>query len=141
MLRLKQSQMQRKKMDLKNLSEQWLEAKTLERDAAERRRVLEDQMRRCLKIEDAEEGTVSSVVGNYKIKASCRINRKIDPEQFLMLANESKIEVQDFTRWKCELVMSAWKKQPEFVQQVLSRAITTEPGRATFSVEVIETTE
>jgi len=128
-------------MDLKNLSEQWLEAKTLERDAAERRRVLEDQMRRCLKIEDAEEGTVTSLVGPYKVKAACRVNRKIDPEKFLMLANESKIEVQDFTRWKCELVMSAWKKQPEFVQQVLSRAITAEPGRATFSVEVIETTE
>jgi len=123
--------------DLKNLSEQWLEAKTLEQDAVARRRVLEDQMRQCLKIEDAEEGTVTSMVGPYKIKAACRVNRKIDPEKFLMLANDAKIEVQDFTRWKCELIQSAWKKQPEYVQQVLSRAITTEPGRATFSVEVI----
>lgn len=123
--------------DLKNLSEQWLEAKTLEQDAVARRRRLEDEMRKCLKIEDSEEGTVSSVVGNYKIKASCRINRKIDPQQFLMLANDANIEVQDFTRWKCELIQSAWKKQPEHVQQTLSRAITTEPGRATFTVETI----
>jgi len=125
-------------MDLKKLSEQWLEAKTLERDAAERRRVIEDQMRQCLKIEDSEEGTVTSLIGPYKIKAACRVNRKIDPEKFLMLANDAKIEVQDFTRWKCELVMSAWKKQPEYVQQVLSRAITAEPGRATFTVETID---
>ena len=124
--------------DLKNLSEQWLEAKTLEQNAAARRKLIEDQMRKCLKIADNEEGTVSSVIDKYKVKAACRINRKIDPEQFLMLANDAKIEVQEFTRWKCELIMSAWKKQPEFVQQVLSRAITAEPGRATFTVETLD---
>ena len=125
-------------MDLKNLSEQWLEAKTLERDAAERRRVLEDQMRQCMKIEDNEEGTVSTLIGPYKVKANCRINRKIDPEKFLMLANDAQIDVSEFTKWKCELVMSAWKKQTPYIQQKLSKAITTEPGRPTFSVEITE---
>ena len=125
-------------MDLKNLSEQWLEAKTLERDAAERRRVLEDQMRQCMKIEDNEEGTVSTLIGPYKVKANCRINRKIDPEKFLMLANDAQIDVSEFTKWKCELVMSAWKKQTPYIQQKLSKAITAEPGRPTFSVEITE---
>ena len=124
--------------DLKNLSQQWLEAKTLERDAAERRRVLEDQMRRCMKIEDSEEGTVSTKVDNYKIKATCRINRKIDPEKFLLLANDAGIDVSKFTKWKCELQMSAWKQQSDDVQSALLPAITTEPGRATFSVEIKE---
>ena len=125
-------------MDLKNLSEQWLEAKTLERDAAERRRVLEDQMRKCMKIEDNEEGTVSTLIGPYKVKANCRINRKIDPEKFLMLANDAQIDVSEFTKWKCELVMSAWKKQTPETQSALSKAITAEPGRPTFSVEISE---
>ena len=125
-------------MDLKNLSEQWLEAKTLERDAAERRRVVEDQMRQCMKIEDNEEGTVSTLIGPYKVKANCRINRKIDPEKFLMLANDAQIDVSEFTKWKCELVMSAWKKQTPETQNALSKAITAEPGRPTFSVEITE---
>ena len=124
--------------DLNNLSQQWLEAKTLERDAAERRRIIEDQMRMCLKIEESEEGTISTVIGGYKIKANCRINRKIDPEQFLMLANDAKIDVTGFTRWKCDLNMTEWKKQTPFVQQALSAAITAEPGRPTFSIEITE---
>lgn len=124
--------------DLNNLSQQWLEAKTLEKDAAERRRIIEDQMRMCLKIEETEEGTVTSLIGNYKIKANCRINRKIDPEKILLLANDAKIDVATFTRWKCELNMSEWKKQTPFVQQALSAAITAEPGRPTFNVEITE---
>ena len=123
---------------LKNLSEQWLEAKTLERDAAERRRVLEDQMRKCLKIEPDEEGTVASVVDNYKVKAVCRMTRKIDPEKFLMLANDAQIDISQFTKWKCELQMGEWKKQSDEIKNALLPAITTEPGRATFSVDTLE---
>lgn len=124
--------------DLNNLSQQWLEAKTLERDAMERRRTIELEMAKCLKLQDSDEGTISHVSGPYKIKAACRINRKIDPEQFLLLANDAKIDVATFTRWKCELNMSEWKKQPPFVQQALSSAITAEPGRPTFSIEITE---
>lgn len=124
--------------DLKNLTEQWIEAKTLERDAVERRRILEDQMRRCLKIAESEEGVVTHVLDNYKIKATCRVNRKIDPEKFLLLANDGQIDISTFTRWKCELIMSEWRKQDEAVQHALSEAITTEPGRPTFSVDITE---
>lgn len=124
--------------DLNNLSQQWLEAKTLERDAMERRRTIELEMAKCLKLQDSDEGTVSHVSGPYKIKAACRINRKIDPEQFLLLANDAKIDITEFTKWKCELVMSAWKKQTPFVQQALSKAITAEPGKPTFTIEITE---
>lgn len=124
--------------ELKNLSEQWLECKTLERDAAERRRIIEDQMRKSMKIEDSEEGTVSTLVGPYKIKANCRINRKIDPEKFLLLANDAQVDISKFTRWKCELIMSEWRKQDVAVQHELSQAITAEPGRPTFSIDITE---
>lgn len=125
-------------MDLINLSEQWLEAKEAEREAVERRRQLEDQMRKAMKLEESEEGTVSTLVGRYKVKANCRVNRKIDPEKFLMLANDAQIDISKFTRWKCELVMSEWRKVDEAVQHELSQAITTEPGRPTFSIDVTE---
>ena len=49
--------------DLNNLSQQWLEAKTLERDAMERRRTIELEMAKCLKLQDSDEGTVSHVSG------------------------------------------------------------------------------
>lgn len=124
-------------MTIEELSAAWLEAKETERDAAERRRKIEDQMRQSLKIEESEERTVKQVAGSYVVKANCRVNRKIDPEHFLRLANDAKVDVSGFTRWKCELVMAEWKKQPAYVQQTLSNAITAEPGRATFSVELI----
>lgn len=123
---------------LKDLSAQWLEAKEQERAAVERRRVLEDEMRKMLKISEAEEGTIKHVADCYIIKANCRINRKIDPERFLLLANQANINVQEFTRWKCELIMSAWKKQSDEVQKALSSAITSEPGRPTFSIDLTE---
>lgn len=123
---------------LQALSERWLEAKELERSAAEDRRKIEDDIRKALKIAESEEGTVKQDAGPYVIKANCRINRKVDPEKFLMLANDSQIDISTFTKWKCELVMSAWRKQDVATQQALSAAITSEPGRATFSIESIK---
>lgn len=125
-------------MDLIQLSELWLVAKEDEKIAAEHRRQLEDQMRKAMKLEESEEGTVSALVGRYKVKANCRINRKIDPEKFLLLANDAGVDVSTFTKWKCELVMSAWRKQDEAIQRALSSAITAEPGRPTFSIDVTE---
>lgn len=125
-------------MDLIQLSERWLEAKEAEREAVDQRRQIEDQMRKAMKLEESEEGTVSTLVGRYKVKANCRVNRKIDPEKFLLLANDAQIDVSTFTKWKFELVMSAWRKQDETIQRALSAAITAEPGRPTFSIEVTE---
>ena len=125
-------------MDLLQLSEQWLVAKEDEKIATEFRRQLEDQMRKAMKLEESEEGTVSTLVGRYKVKANCRIKRKIDPEKFLLLANDAGVDVSTFTKWKCELVMSAWRKQDETIKRALSSAITAEPGRPTFSIEVTE---
>ena len=123
---------------LKALSDQWLEAKTLERDAAERRRLIEDEMRKAMKIAQDEDGTVKQKVDGYVIKANCRINRKVDPEKLLTLADAAGINIQPFTRWKAELIMSGWKEQSDEVRSILAPAITSEPGRPTFSVEISE---
>ena len=45
-------------MTLQSLSEQWLEAKEIEREAAERRRAIEDQMRKAMHLNGEEEGSV-----------------------------------------------------------------------------------
>ena len=79
---------------------------------------------------------VKQVADNYVIKATCRINRKIDPEKFLLLANNAGIDVSQFTKWKCELQMKEWKQLPEETRATLAPAITSEPGRPTFSVEL-----
>jgi hypothetical protein len=123
---------------LQTLSERWQAAKTAERQAAEERRQIEDEMRKALKLSESEEGTVKQVIGNTVVKATCRINRKIDAERFLMLANSADINVQPITRWKAELIMSAWKALPEEHKAILAPAITAEPGRPTFSVETTE---
>ena len=122
----------------KSHAQRWLELKEIERSAAEERRQLEDQMRKDLKIADDEEGTVKHVVDDYTIKANCRISRKINPETFLMLADREGIQFNEFTKWKCDLIMSAWRKQPPEIVKALMPAITTEPGRATFTIEFNE---
>ena len=125
-------------MTLQSLSEQWLEAKEIEREAAERRRAIEDQMRKAMHLTGEEEGSVKQKLNNCVVKANCRINRRIDVEKFLHIANANHIDVTTFTRWKAELVMSAYRDLPAETKAALAPAITAEPGRPTFSVDILE---
>lgn len=123
-------------MTLQKLSGEWLEAKEVERDATERRRLIEDEMVRLIGIEQTDEHTRKVEANPFTIKIACRINRKVDGDMAQEIAAEN--DMQDHLgllfRWKPELSMTAWNGVGDNVKQVFSRAITATPGRPSFTI-------
>lgn len=123
-------------MPLQKLSVEWLEAKEAERDATERRRLIEDEMVRLIGIEQTDEHTRKVEADPFTIKIACRINRKVDGDMAQEIAAEN--DMQDHLgllfRWKPELSMTAWNGVGDNVKQVFSRAITATPGRPSFTI-------
>ena len=123
-------------MPLQKLSVEWLEAKEAERDATERRRLIEDEMVRLIGVEQTDEHTRKVEADPFTIKIACRINRKVDGDMAQEIAAEH--DMQDHLallfRWKPELSMTAWNGVGDNVKQVFSRAITATPGRPSFTI-------
>ena len=123
-------------MPLQKLSVEWLEAKEAERDATERRRLIEDEMVRLIGIEQTDEHTRKVEADPFTIKIACRINRKVDGDMAQEIAAEN--DMQDHLgllfRWKPELSMTAWNGVGDNVKQVFARAITATPGRPSFTI-------
>ena len=123
-------------MPLQKLSVEWLEAKDAERDATERRRLIEDEMVRLIGVEQTDEHTRKVEADPFTIKIACRINRKVDGDMAQEIAAEH--DMQDHLgmlfRWKPELSMTAWNGVGDNVKQVFARAITATPGRPSFTI-------
>jgi hypothetical protein len=123
-------------MPLQKLSVEWLEAKEAERDATERRRLIEDEMVRLIGLEQTDEHTRKVEADPFTIKIACRINRKVDGDMAQEIAAEN--DMQDHLgllfRWKPELSMTAWNGVGDNVKQVFARAITATPGRPSFTI-------
>jgi hypothetical protein len=121
---------------LQKLSVEWLEAKEAERDATERRRLIEDEMVRLIELEPTDEHTRKVEADPFTIKIACRINRKVDGDMAQEIAAEN--DMQDHLgllfRWKPELSMTAWNGVGDNVKQVFARAITATPGRPSFTI-------
>jgi hypothetical protein len=64
------------------------------------------------------------------------MNRKINAEklQELALANGLDEHLSSLFRWKPELASAAWKAADESITRPLLGAITTTPGRPTFTI-------
>jgi hypothetical protein len=123
-------------MSLQKLSGEWLEANDAERDATERRRLIEDEMVRLLEVQQTDEHTRKVEANPFTIKIACRINRKVDGDLAQEIAAEN--DMQDHLgllfRWKPELSMTAWNGVGDNVKQVFARAITATPGRPSFTI-------
>ncbi len=129
-----------------NLPAQWLAAKEAERVAVETRRQIEDQMASLFGVDPALEGTAnfeqpSDGGESYKIKVVGRMNRKVDGDALQDLAREAGLEqfLTTLFKWDPDLKLSAWKSTDKSITDKLAPAITTTPGRTSFSVEVVET--
>jgi hypothetical protein len=124
---------------IEKLAVEWLEAKEAERIVVERRRRIEDAMRKLAGLADNEEGTETLLVDSYKIKVTSRIDRKVDADKVQELAAEHGLTAHLLTlfRWKPEVNMTAWKATDESITKPLAAAITAKPGRPSFSIETI----
>lgn len=121
---------------MNTLYQRWLDAKKLEAAAVTERRQLEDQMAEEFGLPKDLDGTVNHQVDGYKIKMEGRINKKIDADKLQMLAAEAGISehLSNLFRWKPEINVKVWNAAAEAVTGPLLGAITSTPGRPTFTI-------
>jgi hypothetical protein len=124
-------------MNLTDLSAQWIAAKEAEKKAQDERRQIEDRMLSLIGLPEAFEGTENASAGSYKIKLVGRLNNKIDADLLQELAAENGLtdHLGSLFRWKPEINARAWKSADEQITRPLLAAITTTPGRPSFSIE------
>ena len=121
---------------LQKLAEEWMEAKSVEKDAVEQRRLIEDELVRLLEVQQTDEHTRKVEAKPFVIKIACRINRKVDGDlaQEIAAENDMQDHLALLFRWKPELSMTAWDGVGDNVKQVFARAITATPGRPSFTI-------
>lgn len=123
------------------LSQQWIAAKEAERAAMENRRAIEDQLLSLIGLPEAFEGTENAEApGGYKIKVVARMNRKVDSDRLQELAAEYGLSehLASLFRWKPEINAAVWKATDASITTPLMEAITTTPGRPSFSIATEE---
>ena len=119
-------------MILDTLITEWQQAKAQEKDATERRREIEDDLIKLLKINPAQEGTQTFGI----LKVSPRLDRKVDSIKVQELAAEHGLDAMlpSLFRWEANLNMAVWKSTDSRITDALAPAITVKPGRASFSI-------
>ena len=128
---------------MEQMAAEWLEAKEAERVAIEKRRDLEDAMRKTASIRDDVEGTETLALEGFRVKVVGRIDRKVDADKVQELAAEFGLtdHLSKLFRWKPEINMAIWKSTDEAITKPLAAAITAKPGRPSFTIEPTTTKE
>lgn len=127
-------------MDIASLSKEWLELKEAEKIATESRRKIEDQLLSLIGIPETLDGTENVNHDAYTLKIVGRMNRKVDTDklQELAAANGLTEHLSSLFRWKAEINTAIWKASADNLTRPLLDAITTSPGRPSFSIIVKE---
>lgn len=123
--------------ELDDLAVEWAAWKETERTAAERRRVIEDRLVELLEIPETKEGTTNAATEQgYQIKVVGRLNRKIDTERLQEIAAEHGLSehLGSLFRWSADINAAAWKAAAQSITAPLTGAITTTPGRPSFTI-------
>ena len=122
-----------------SLYQQWIDAKEAERVAVDQRREIEDRLIAMLNVGEAE-GSATIKANGYKVKVTQRFNRSIDSDLLQEIAAENGLQqhLGSLFRWKPEINATAWKSADESITGPLCQAITTKPGRPSFSIEATE---
>ena len=121
---------------LADLAAEWSEAKEAERKAQEKRREIEDAIARLVKLPADLDGTERLDADGWEIRVVGRIDRKVDTEALQELAREAGLtdHLTALFRWKAEINAKAWDRADESITRPLTGAITTKPGRPSFTI-------
>jgi hypothetical protein len=122
------------KMD--TMAAEWLAAKQAEKQAVETRRQLEDRMVAAMAMRADAEGTITVKTDSFVVKAVSRLDRKIDVDKLHDAAIEAGLyeQLKTLFRWKPEVNVTIWKQTDPAITGPLSVAITTVPGRPSFTI-------
>ena len=126
--------------EIETLTKEWTIAKMEETAATNYRRQIEDKLVKHFRITEQFEGTDNREVGQYVVKIEGRMNRKVsaDKLQELAVANGLEEHLSSLFRWKPEIASAAWKATDTNITNKLLGAITTTPGRPTFTITMKE---
>jgi hypothetical protein len=122
------------------LTTAWLNAKKAETEAIEWRRKTEDSLLKLLGIAEQFEGTENFDIAGHKVKIIGRMSRKVDSDRLQELAAEHGLSshLPALFRWKPEINATAWKSTDASITNPLLAAVTTTPGRPSFSISLLE---
>ena len=114
----------------------WEAAKALEKQAVADRRNAEDNMVKALAVAKDLDGTKNFMFNEYKVSVVGRIDRKVDSDKIQELATEHGLEehLSSLFRWKPEINASVWSSTSEEITKLLLPAITSKPGRPSFTI-------
>jgi len=121
---------------MREIAAEWAAEKEVERMAVENRRRLEDEMVKSFALQPDLDSTVTKQIGDYVIRITGRVDRKVDADKIQELANQHGLEshLSILCRWKPELNLSVWKATDPTITKLLAPAITAKPGRPSFSI-------
>jgi hypothetical protein len=123
--------------ELDELARQWSDAKQDEAIAVAKRRTIEDRLVELLEIPETKEGTTSSTTEQgYAIKVVGRMNRKVDADRLQELAIAAGLteHLPSLFRWSADVNAAVWKAADQRITSPLLGAITTTPGRPSFTI-------
>jgi len=125
--------------EIETLSKEWTIAKMEEAAATNYRRQIEDKLVKHFNVAESFEGTQNREVGQYVVKIEGRMNRKVNADKLQELAAAHGLEehLSSLFRWKPEIAAAAWKAADESITKPLLGAITTTPGRPTFTITML----
>jgi len=117
------------------LCQEWWAQKSLERDACDKRREIEDKIKTLLGMTD-DSLSITKPIIIEDLKITGRLDVKVNSESLQDLANEYGLmeHLKYLFRWKPELNMKEWKEAHGDITGPLSAALTSKPGRASFSI-------
>jgi hypothetical protein len=116
--------------------QQWLTAKAKEAEATSERRILEDKMVAQFNVPSNLDKTANFEADGYKVKIEGRINRRINSEKLQEIAVEHGLmaHLECLFRWKPEINAAVWKSTDPSITGILLDAITSTPGRPSFTI-------
>ena len=119
-----------------DLYQQWMDAKSEEKAAQERRREIEDQLTELFELNEQDEGIQTFKPSDFICKITQRMNRKVDSDALQEIAAEHGLEdhIDTLFRWKPEVNLKAWKAADESITRPLAAAVTTTPGRPSYNI-------
>jgi len=115
----------------------WLKAKETERQAAEARRHIEDELIKSFTVDQNKDGSNTYTPEGYKVKVTTRLSRKVDADHLIDLATHAGIDnehLQALFHWKPEINLRVWQFASPEITKHLDAAITTKPGRPSFQI-------
>lgn len=114
----------------------WHRAKQAETDAIAERRRIEDKMVEMLALDPNKDGTTTIENGDFIVKVTQRIDRKVDSEMLQDIAAEHGLSdhLASLFRWKPDINAKAWAAADSNITTPLASAITAKPSRPSFSI-------